>query len=49
MVPGVELVGKIPAELQTYLTFTAGVGVAPRSRKPPKRSSNISPHRRLLL
>ena len=28
MVPGVELVGKIPAELQTYLTFTAGVGVA---------------------
>ena len=28
MVPGVELVGKIPPELQTYLTFTAAVGVA---------------------
>jgi len=25
--PGVEVVGKIPAELQTYLVFTAGVGV----------------------
>jgi molybdate transport system substrate-binding protein len=28
--PGVELVGPLPPEVQTYLTFTAGVGAASR-------------------
>ena len=36
MVPGVELVGKIPPELQTYLVFTAGVSVAAKQPEAAK-------------
>jgi len=49
MVPGVELVGKIPAELQPTSRSPPVLASLPRSRKPPRRSSNISPHRRLSL
>jgi molybdate transport system substrate-binding protein len=36
MIPGVELVGKIPPELQTYLMFTASVGVAAKQPEAAK-------------
>ena len=36
LVRGVELVGKIPAELQNYLVFTAGVGVAAKQPEAAK-------------
>jgi len=36
MVPGVDLVGKIPPELQTYLVFTAGVSVAAKQPEAAK-------------
>jgi len=36
LVPGVELVGKIPPELQNYLVFEAGVGVAARQPEAAK-------------
>jgi molybdate transport system substrate-binding protein len=32
-IPGMELVGKIPPELQGYVTFTAGVGTASEQQK----------------
>jgi len=36
MIPGVDLVGKIPPELQTYLVFTAGVSVAAKQPEAAK-------------
>jgi molybdate transport system substrate-binding protein len=40
--PSVEIAGKIPAELQTYLVFTAGVGVTAREPEAASREPNIS-------
>jgi molybdate transport system substrate-binding protein len=36
MVPGVELVGKIPSDVQTYLMFTGAVGVAAKQPEAAK-------------
>ena len=40
-VPGVELVGKIPEELQLYLVFTAGIG---RASKQPDAAMALVRH-----
>ena len=42
-VPGLELVGPLPAEVQNYVILTAGVGAQARDPRPRKRSYASSP------